>query len=132
MKPFFLISLFISTSVACIVGLYPMATVGITSTTGNELPFGGMHTVTLGPETCTCYGNSNFITDYATYNEIILYRAPYSIFYSYFNNYGLYQMGSWRIGASSDCYMYIYYECVLVMANEGDYGSLPGTGTTPL
>lgn len=121
MKPILLISLFI---------LINILGIGIASAVTAEIPFGGMHTVTLGSETCDCGGNSHFITDYMTNSEIMLFRSPKSIFYNYFNASGLYQLGTYSSPATSDCRMYVYYTCITIVTNTGDYGMLPGTGTT--
>lgn len=121
MKPKFLVGLFV---------LINLLGIGIVRAETPEITFGGMHVLTLGAETCTCGGNSHFITDYKTMSEIILYHAPQSIFYSWFNSSGLYQLGTYTSPASYDCQMYIYYECTVIVTNQGDYGTMPGTGTT--
>ena len=104
----------------------------VTSSTGSEIPFGGMLLYTLDEAVCDCGQNSHTILDYVTGSEINLYKAPQSIFYEYFDpDYGTYQEGSYSEPSSEpECQMYIYYECETIQTNIGDYGSTPGTGTS--
>ncbi len=97
---------------------------------GIEMPFGGRHILTLGPETCDCGGNSHLILDYRTNRIISLYRSPSSIFYDYYNSDGNHQLGTYTPTASQDCRVYAYNDCVTIMRNDADYGNQPGTGTT--
>ncbi len=123
MKSIFSILLFV------IISFYPINTVRAFTP---EIPFGGLHIYTLGLETCTCGGNSTMIFDYMTMTPITLYWAPWSIFYSYFNVYGSSQLGTYNVPAMMHCMIYVGEECEPLSINIGNYGSLPGTGTTIL
>ena len=93
-----------------------------------EIPFGGMHILTLDSSVCDCGGNLHMIEDYRTGDVIDLYKSESSIFYEYFNADGIYQLGSYSTD-SEPCSIYVYEDCVDI-DNDGTYGKTPGTGTT--
>lgn len=95
-----------------------------------EVPFGGMLLAYLGPETCTCGGNSHLILDFLTWRVISLYRSPSSIFYLNYNpDYAKYQLGTYSF-KTEDCKVESGTSCEVLQVNDGDYGRVPGTGTS--
>jgi hypothetical protein len=129
MKPKFFISLFL------VISTLSISLVRVSAIT-TEQPFGGMWSYTLNAAVCDCnYANVHLILDYRLMTEISLYRAPQSIFYSYYNGSGLYQLGTYGTN-TQDCMMWIYEgfsaSCETIWYNDFDYGSMPGTGTTLL
>ncbi len=114
----FLVFVFVS------ILIFPYAT-----SAQSEQTWGGLHLVTLGAETCTCSGNSNWILDYKTQSLLMLYyQAGQSKLFTNYNTYATYQLGTYSSGSQS-CSILIYSECVDI-PNMGTYGMSPGTGTS--
>lgn len=94
-----------------------------------ETPFGGMHTITFDSSVCDCGGNTHFIIDYRTNMTLPLYLAPESKLYQYYNGDGLYQLGTYAM-TGQHCWVEGTYSCYIIQYNYGQYGTMPGTGTT--
>lgn len=99
------------------------------ATAQSEQTWGGLHLVTLGAETCTCSGNSNWILDYKTKSLITLYyQAGQSRLFTNYNTYATYQLGTYSSGGQP-CSILVGEACVEII-NIGTYGMMPGTGTS--
>lgn len=98
-------------------------------TSGGEVPFGGLHLVTLDESVCTCSGNSHWILNYVNNSLLMLYyQAGQSVIFSNFNTRATYQLGSYSL-SSMPCSILIGEYCY-DLNNNGTYGMLPGTGTS--
>jgi len=95
-----------------------------------EIPYGGRRLYTFDESVCTCGGNSRTIFDYRTKSNINLYKSPKSIFYLYFNTEATNFLGTYSVPPSADCRVYTIYGCYTLQTNIGDFGMLPGTGTS--
>ena len=98
------------------------------------IPFGGLQTIVLGPEFCSCSGtNIHFVFDYKTKTELMLYNSPTSLQYDYHNlmTPGTYQLGSFIPGGLA-CMQNDGPDdpCQPILFPEGTYGDVPGTGST--
>ncbi len=94
-----------------------------------ESAFGGMEILHWGAAVCDCGGNTTYVLDYKTNNVLSLYeQSGQSIFYSYYNTSGTYQLGTYSNGGEY-CSILVYSECVDI-TNNYTYGNQPGTGTT--
>jgi len=93
-----------------------------------ETPFGGMYLFDIQ---CTCADDTlNYIDDYSTELVIALLNEPgSSIFYSNFDPYGTYQLGSYGSTNGQSCEIEAGEDCVSISA-DGIYGKQPGTGTS--
>lgn len=95
----------------------------------SETPFGGMHTITYDSSVCDCGGNTHFIMDYRTNMTLPLYKDMSSKFYEWYNGDGLYQLGTYA-PTGQHCWVEGTYSCYVIQYNYGQYGTMPGTGTT--
>lgn len=95
-----------------------------------ETPFGGMLLITLGPEICSCSGNSHWIMDYTSGSLLMLYyeEGQSKLFNNNDVDYGTYQLGTYS-SSSQSCSIDDGEGCIDI-ENDGTYGSEPGTGTS--
>ena len=92
-----------------------------------ETPWGGMHLLTL---TCTCSGNEIvYIYDYRTLLPLALvYQPLMSVLYQYYNIFATYYVGTYGI-TLYQCEFIAYPKCI-TWSDDGQFGSMPGTGTS--
>ena len=115
---------------ALLMSIFPKPDLGraLAQSGRSETPYGGQRVYTL---TCDCSGNALlYILDYRTNSVLtLLYQEGASVLYQYYNVYSsTYLLGTYS-STGNTCQIYVGEDCV-VISNEGQLGSQPGTGTS--
>lgn len=94
-----------------------------------EIPYGGKRIFTIE---CLCVPTTKLIIVQDTVQKrplFLLYVEGVSRLYSFFNTYGAYLLGSYKV-SEVVCVVYVPPKKCVTIPAEGTLGAMPGTGTS--